>query len=1470
MMTNVPSSVWKRFPAKARSAVTALLFLLLSATQLQAQCSGGAITTFPYTEGFNVAGLPTCWTATVTSSTGTSNWTVGTSSTDITAPQSGTRFVYKSYSTSTAELVSAPFNLASLGSNPAKVTIWIYRHASTVAADVVRLYINNSTSSSGGTQLIEVFPLTSAAPSVASSGWYQYSAIVPASFNTSGDVYFIVRGETTAGFSSYDLGVDNFTVAQAPNCEVPTGLTAVPGTNNVQLSWVAPATTASSYSLYYSTTNTAPAANAAPSVAGINGTSYNLGGLTANTTYYTWVRSKCSATDSSAWTSATTFTTACNPTGLPVSEGFDASTLPSCWSRTLFSGTNNWTVGASSSDISAPQSGARFIYKAYNTSTADLISMPVSLTSLGTSEGRVSLWIYRHASAASGDAITVYINNSPVSNGATELLKINTLITASPSVTTGGWYNYTAPIPTSWNNGTVYFILKGETSAGFSSYDLGVDNFVVEKTPSCEKPTDAIVSNIAQTTALINLTPPTVGSTPVSYGIYYSTTNTAPTATTASMVSNITSLPYTLQNLAPGTTYYLWIRSKCSATDSSSWSTPSVKFTTLCNTVTTFTENFDAATTPNLPNCWGKLLRGATLSIYATVGTATGNAYSAANAVELYNSGSGASDDIMLVSPPLSNVGAGTHRLKFYARNSSATQDLEVGTLSDLSANGTFTLLTPVDIGTTYQEYIVDFSNYNGTDPYIAIRRLSTSTYTYVYIDNVTWEPIPTCDLPTALTASQATATTAQLGWTAPTNGSPTSYSVYYSTSNTAPAVLGAPTISGITSTTIALGNLTPNTTYYVWIRTKCSATDSSNWAGPISFATTCSATTAFNENFDGVTTPNLPSCWGKLLRGSTLSTFASVTTTTGSANASTYGVDLYNSSSGANDDIMLVSPPLSNTGAGNHRLRFFARNTTASQDLEIGTLNELSANATFTLLTPVDISTTYQEYIVDFSNYNGTDPFIAIRRLSTSTYTDVYIDNVVWEALPTCDAPTGVTFSNITTTGADVAWTPPSIGSPSSYSIYVGTTTTNPAATAAPTVSGVTGTTYTLSNLQPSTKYYVWVRSKCSATDSSGWSNIANFSTACGTIATPTATVESFATFPATCWTFAQGYIDQTMTTVTSSTSYWVQDDFANVTSPLNKSAKINIYGTLRKDWLITPSYDLGAGGNKKLDFDLALTTFADVTANNLDSDDKLAVFISTDNGTTWSSANILRQWSSNTPISNTGEHISIPLTGYTGVVKFAFYGESTASGADNDIFIDNVAVVLNPLPVTLKAFTGERRGNANQLSWSTATESNNKGFELQRSVDGTTYTSISFVNSKAENGNSNQTLNYAYTDEKIAATASYYYRLKQVDKDGKYNFSNAVFIKGAKATKLELVSVYPNPAKDQLNISIASPKADNVTFIVTDMTGKVVLQQRKAVANGDNLLQLNVQQLSQGSYLLKAICADGCETAVSKFMKN
>lgn len=202
--------------------------------------------------------------------------------------------------------------------------------------------------------------------------------------------------------------------------------------------------------------------------------------------------------------------------------------------------------------------------------------------------------------------------------------------------------------------------------------------------------------------------------------------------------------------------------------------------------------------------------------------------------------------------------------------------------------------------------------------------------------------------------------------------------------------------------------------------------------------------------------------------------------------------------------------------------------------------------------------------------------------------------------------------------------------------------------------------------------------------------------------------------------------------------------------------------------------------------------------------------------------------------------------------------------------VTIDDIAVVASgTFPVTFTTFKGERKGTENLLSWTTATETNNAGFELQRSADGVNFSPLVFVDSKAPNGNSTQTLSYSFNDVK-PLSGSGYYRLKQVDKDGKSSFSEVVLIKGLKPTKLELVSVYPNPVINTLKVSIAAAKADKVTFIVSDITGKAIVTQVVNVISGDNTLQLDVNNLAKGTYTIKAICADGCETAIRKFVKQ
>jgi hypothetical protein len=216
---------------------------------------------------------------------------------------------------------------------------------------------------------------------------------------------------------------------------------------------------------------------------------------------------------------------------------------------------------------------------------------------------------------------------------------------------------------------------------------------------------------------------------------------------------------------------------------------------------------------------------------------------------------------------------------------------------------------------------------------------------------------------------------------------------------------------------------------------------------------------------------------------------------------------------------------------------------------------------------------------------------------------------------------------------------------------------------------------------------------------------------------------------------------------------------------------------------------------------------------------------------------------------------------TYYLRVYNFA--GTTSADGSFT------IGITGTAVPVSIADFKGVRQASNNMLSWTTATEINNAGFELQRSVDGVNFSSLVFVASKAANGNSNGSLNYSFND-KITLAASYYYRLKQIDKDGRPTLSSVVFIKGTKATKFEMVSIYPNPAISDLNVSIASPKSDWVTFVVSDLAGKVIIRQSANVVSGDNNIKLNVSSLAKGTYTVKAVCADGCETAISKFIKQ
>lgn len=197
------------------------------------------------------------------------------------------------------------------------------------------------------------------------------------------------------------------------------------------------------------------------------------------------------------------------------------------------------------------------------------------------------------------------------------------------------------------------------------------------------------------------------------------------------------------------------------------------------------------------------------------------------------------------------------------------------------------------------------------------------------------------------------------------------------------------------------------------------------------------------------------------------------------------------------------------------------------------------------------------------------------------------------------------------------------------------------------------------------------------------------------------------------------------------------------------------------------------------------------------------------------------------------------------------------------------NINIVSNTLPITLSSFTGKRIGSKAILNWITNFEQNNKGFELEKSLDGTNFSKLSFVDSKGFNGNSNTSLIYSFEDGHLHSSNSYY-RLKQVDKDGKFTLSNVLEITDNKPDNLVIAALYPNPAKDKVSIIVSSPSNSKIILLVTDVAGKPVLQQWASLISGDNLLSINVANISSGNYLIKVTCSQGCETSVRSFVKQ
>ncbi|HPH23570.1 MAG TPA: T9SS type A sorting domain-containing protein, partial [Chitinophagaceae bacterium] len=175
---------------------------------------------------------------------------------------------------------------------------------------------------------------------------------------------------------------------------------------------------------------------------------------------------------------------------------------------------------------------------------------------------------------------------------------------------------------------------------------------------------------------------------------------------------------------------------------------------------------------------------------------------------------------------------------------------------------------------------------------------------------------------------------------------------------------------------------------------------------------------------------------------------------------------------------------------------------------------------------------------------------------------------------------------------------------------------------------------------------------------------------------------------------------------------------------------------------------------------------------------------------------------------------------------------------------------IVCFPLPVDFASFDVTKNNQTAVIDWVTTNEFNSASFDIERSTDALHFTTIGNVPAK------NLAIENAYTFTDLYPVAGInYYRLKQIDKNGKFSYSNIVSVNPVTIAK-NTVAVYPNPIVGSImNIGLQSTQNTKAALMITDVTGRIVLHQQSSIIKGSQLIQVDVSRLSTGTYYLTVL---------------
>ncbi|WP_417266714.1 fibronectin type III domain-containing protein, partial [Brumimicrobium sp.] len=637
----------------------------------------------------------------------------------------------------------------------------------------------------------------------------------------------------------------------------------------------------------------------------------------------------------------------------------------------------------------------------------------------------------------------------------------------------------------------------------FSGTDGLVADFQVNITeaPSCFPPTNLSATNIDGTSTQLEWQE---NASATAWKIIYGPAGFDPTTEGTTLIDNDGVPSVTITGLVPNSSYDFYVKALCEASDESLLVGPE-SFDTSCIPLGDFSENFDASS--NLPDCWSNLIDSPTPPAdgFSLIEPNYNTSHSPSNSIILWNSNV-PDAKLYLITPELSALIEGDHQIRFFAFfNGNAT--LDVGLIDTPSDASTFEHLQTITPENGFYEYVVRFDQpYN--QKHIAFKASSSTASYSIFIDDVVWEPIPTCIRPSNLTVGDITSNSAAINWDSENNE--TSWDIVYGEAGFDPLTQGTniTDTDGVEGTTLT--GLSATTAYEFYVKANCTAEDESSLSGPRYFKTLCAPFEGLSEDFEETT--DLPDCWSRILETTSNVASVGIVDYGGIENSSSVRIFNYNSDA---SELYLVSPELSNIQNANHQLRFSAKKT-ANSNLEIGTMTDPNDASTYVAVQQINTTSRYLEYEVAFDGYYPGQYIAFKTTYSNSSSAEVFLDNVIWEPIALCPKPTDLTATNITQNSATLNWTRE--GNETSWEVIYGAPGFDPETEGNTLLDDDGSPGIVLTGLTENATYEVYVKAVCGTNNESALTGPISFMLSCSSYADFYEDLEDDLDFPS-CW---------------------------------------------------------------------------------------------------------------------------------------------------------------------------------------------------------------------------------------------------------------------------------------------------------------------------------------------------------------